>query len=567
MLRSDDIDRGAKRTEHENRFDRQLRLWGSHGQMLLESAHICALGSGVAVCETLKNLVLPNVAQFTIVDDAKVTDHDVGNNFFVTADDVGKPRAQVVTANLLEMNPWDESKKMGVRGSAELRGPEAVAARGDLEFFAKFTVVVANGISDKALVRVSDYCFQKNIPFVMLRVNGLIGSIQWSLREHCISESHPDGDVTDMRLYPDQLKMFPQLAKYIGTFDLKALRADKYKHQHVPWPVVVSQQLEIWRRANAGKAPQNFKERKEFKEQIRRASLNIAEESNFNEAMENAHKACIRPDLRPELKEVLADPKAKNPASSGDPFWLVAWAINQFLAKEGRGFLPVSSEIPDITTFTNDYVVLQKMFKDQEEKDLELVRAYVAKALKRTGRPSSDAPDEFVNRVTKHIRTARVLRCRPLSSALDPSKSDSEEINEIFEEWEEAPEVAEGEDPPPIIPKSIYWLFALKAAERFRTKYERYPGTPLQCNTDSDTKELIQIQEEEFKAFGVRSKVIPEVLQELTRFGAAQNHNVAAVIGGVAAQLCLKLIVKQFVPFNNTFVFNGIHSKANTYAM
>jgi hypothetical protein len=39
------------------------RLWGSHGQMNLETAHICCIGSGATASETLKNLVLPSTCR------------------------------------------------------------------------------------------------------------------------------------------------------------------------------------------------------------------------------------------------------------------------------------------------------------------------------------------------------------------------------------------------------------------------------------------------------------------------------------------------------------------------
>lgn len=48
-------------TAKDQKYDRQLRLWGSNGQNALEEAHVCLInnGSGVVGVETLKNLVLP----------------------------------------------------------------------------------------------------------------------------------------------------------------------------------------------------------------------------------------------------------------------------------------------------------------------------------------------------------------------------------------------------------------------------------------------------------------------------------------------------------------------------
>ena len=69
------------------------------------------LGTSSAGTETLKNLVLPGVGSedagghFTIVDDSKVIERDLGNDFFVTVDDLGKSKAAVVTELMVEMNP------------------------------------------------------------------------------------------------------------------------------------------------------------------------------------------------------------------------------------------------------------------------------------------------------------------------------------------------------------------------------------------------------------------------------------------------------------------------------
>jgi amyloid beta precursor protein binding protein 1 len=57
----------------DDKYDRQLRLWGAHGQKLLSSSHIIVIGSSSAGTETLKNLVLPGVGKFTIIDDHKVS--------------------------------------------------------------------------------------------------------------------------------------------------------------------------------------------------------------------------------------------------------------------------------------------------------------------------------------------------------------------------------------------------------------------------------------------------------------------------------------------------------------
>lgn len=114
-------------SEKEKKYDRQLRLWAASGQAALESANLLLFntGSGTVGVETLKNLVLPGnvyrsnlphspaayrshslgMGKFTIVDDATVQEADLGVNFFLDEDKLGKSRAQSCTELLLELNP------------------------------------------------------------------------------------------------------------------------------------------------------------------------------------------------------------------------------------------------------------------------------------------------------------------------------------------------------------------------------------------------------------------------------------------------------------------------------
>ena len=45
----------------KKRYDRQLRLWGEHGQAAMENCAICLINGSPTGTETLKNLVLPGV--------------------------------------------------------------------------------------------------------------------------------------------------------------------------------------------------------------------------------------------------------------------------------------------------------------------------------------------------------------------------------------------------------------------------------------------------------------------------------------------------------------------------
>lgn len=77
---------------------------------MFPSSQVLLINCSATGSEVLKNLVLGNIGHFTIVDNEKVTQRDLGNNFFVDGSSLGKSRAAVVTSLLLEMNDGVEGR-------------------------------------------------------------------------------------------------------------------------------------------------------------------------------------------------------------------------------------------------------------------------------------------------------------------------------------------------------------------------------------------------------------------------------------------------------------------------
>lgn len=165
-------DANAKR----RRYDRQLRLWGEHGQAAMEDCSICLLNGSATGTETLKNLVLPGIGSFTIVDGAVVTDTDLGNNFFLREADIGRNRAECVTALLQELNEH-------VSGSYVREDiSEVLAAHPD--FLHRFSLIVATQMSQKTLREVSFACTASRIPLIIVQTYGFFGYLRLDLGDH-----------------------------------------------------------------------------------------------------------------------------------------------------------------------------------------------------------------------------------------------------------------------------------------------------------------------------------------------------------------------------------------------
>ena len=112
----------------------------------------------------------------------------------------------------------------------------------------------------------------------------------------------------------------------------------------------------------------------------------------------------------------------------------------------------------------------------------------------------------------------------------------------------------------------VYYVL-LRAAEQFYSVYKSYPG---EKNTafESDIVQMKSMVGGLLQQWGVSMCSIPdEHITEFCRYGAGEIHSVAAFLGGVASQEVIKLITHQFVPFDNTFLYNAAASTTLTVAL
>jgi len=85
-------EQGTEVKSNNEKYDRQIRLWGVDGQQDLENANICLLNVTAVGTEILKCLVLPGVGKFTIVDKSNITPEDLGSNFFLDSNFLESPK-------------------------------------------------------------------------------------------------------------------------------------------------------------------------------------------------------------------------------------------------------------------------------------------------------------------------------------------------------------------------------------------------------------------------------------------------------------------------------------------
>jgi len=555
-------DVAVKETHHAKKYDRQMRLWGKHGQTAIERAHICVLGGGAVASETLKNLVLPNVGEFTIVDAAAVEACDLGNNFFVEEAFLGKPRAETVCELLLEMNP-------DVRGHAVVEDPQKLIAN-NLKFFDSFTVVVATQIYGSAILELSKYLKAKDIVFINIRGNGLIGELRIQKEEHHIIESKPIDDRTDLYIHPVQLARFEELDQYLNSFDLlQRVDLDGTEgrlHTHVPCIAIITQFAQAWYK-EYGKLPgsSDYDDQKKFKELLHMSGKYDPKAENYEETKKYAWSVYYHPNekLDNNVKKILEDPKGTVVTAKSDKFWILVRALRDFMEKEGKGLLPVSTNIPDMHCLPEYYVTLKRIYQKGYERDLDLIRNYLDARLKDLSLVPEDIDNELFERFVKNVRNLRVVRFRAICDEWD--KPNTETLNEKFIDFEAMMNPDHDALAQANLPMPINWNIGFKAIDLFFDENKRMPGAWGTPDLDKDVGLLQDLTEKLFKTFELDAEADKRISDELVRFGGSEMHNIAAFLGGVAAQAILKLIIAQYVPLNNTFTYVGIDCSAAVF--
>lgn len=146
-------------------YDRQLRLWGDHGQRALENARVCLIGANALGTEILKSLVLPGLGSFTIIDHHRVSSADCGSNFFVHPSMIDQSRAQVSCELLKKLNPdvcGDFIDEPSIDNLLEQNTMD----------FGQYNVVILAYSNPKTCSRLASILWPQKIPLICVRTFG-----------------------------------------------------------------------------------------------------------------------------------------------------------------------------------------------------------------------------------------------------------------------------------------------------------------------------------------------------------------------------------------------------------
>lgn len=511
-------------SDKSRKYDRQIRLWGEHGQTLLENAQICLINATALGTEILKGVVLPGVGGFTIVDNGIVTEEDIGCNFFLDSASLGQSRAKSCMQLLQELNP-DVNGDYLDENVDQLMDSQA-------DFFRNFDVVVATGVNERTVARLSNLLWDQHIPLMVCRSVGFYGVARLQVKEHCVVESHPDSQQSDLRLeHP-----FEALKKHMAETEVTS---------KVPWLVVMYKSLQEWVKSHGGRYPANYREKSELRELIR--SKMTADEENFEEAIKAVNSSFGGGKPGSAIGEILADDCCLNVRKESNAFWILARALRDFVENEGHGLLPLPGVLPDMTADTSSYINLQNVYRAQAAHDAEIVYRRARQLLKELNKPNDFITEKDVRLFCREAANLAVLRGTKIADEYDKAYKASQ-ISSALES-----------------PSSLMAHYlTLRAVDKFQAEHGYLPG---ECQVEEDTSRIKSIANKMINEWGISTPISDDLAHEICRYGGAEIHSISAFFGGCIAHELIKLISKQYKPFDNTIVYDGTTAQTETFKL
>jgi amyloid beta precursor protein binding protein 1 len=513
-----------------DKYDRQLRLWGARGQRALGDTCVVLVGATAAGTETLKNLVLPGIGSFCVVDDALVTKQDASSNFFIPDNDTSHNRAEVASKYLQELNPDVKGAFQVVSKLSEIDDWKTIFDK-ETNGKKKLTII-ASDLNPQVIESLSRACDAHKLALLVVQSYGLIGNVRLQLPGKVpLLEPKPTNAPPDLRLKTS----FPALDQFVQSVDLNSL--ENHQHGHVPYPIILKHAATEWRATHDNKLPSSFTEKQEFKEKVKGTSRDYNKELNFQEAIQNAYLAYTERDI--------VVPEGLDPSSS---LGLLYQALETFMNRN-QGRPPLNGSIPDMTASTDSYVALQKIYKTQAEQDLQEMISLC---------------DDEVSKDDIVTFCANVFSIDQISTRTLVEEFHEKPSSDLLEDWQM--NLMDPYEVPAHTP--ILWYLGIRACQVFFKDHQRYPG--ISSNWESDIPLLQESYRQVAQHYQLQDEPLVQehaasICHELTRYANAEIHTVASVVGGVASQEAVKIITGQYTPLNNTYVYNGIVSVAGVY--
>ncbi|SCU78007.1 LAFA_0A04412g1_1 [Lachancea sp. 'fantastica'] len=321
------------------KFDRQVRIWGTHGQHIIQTSHVCVIGSSPVACEIVKNLALPGIGRLTMVAVNSTDSTDSPNEQF------------------WDMNTWNVTQ---IDWNAETMSSAWFWKSFDL-------IIITTGCSDVLKV----FRQIKSPPSLLCGTferNGFVTFL--SGEPHFVVESHQKHSIPDLRLGA----LRGDLSQFYSSFNIR----------EESFPDLPFAALLYHVRENVLKEKKSHQPicRDDLKRQIIALQKKVSPSTqtpNFVEALRFSHLASDSIEALPEnvirclgLKDKLCQVPFNRDVQT------LLRALSLYLkSPQSEGQLPLSGVIPDMESNYEFYTALRKAYSDAAAKDVKLLSEHV----------------------------------------------------------------------------------------------------------------------------------------------------------------------------------------------
>ncbi|EEA05399.1 thif family protein [Cryptosporidium muris RN66] len=531
---------------NENRYSRQLMLWGSLSQLYLKNASVCILGSCVVAIEVLISLAFNGVGNITIVDDSKIEQADIGkssilyNKAFINEYCVKAYVTEISKANIdTTLNFIIQSPERFLLELCE-----------DSNRHDFYNVIVLCNIP----LHISSILFEylrntkKDYFIVVLTSVGFVGMVRIFMNGIYLSFDSDLSRQLSIRLKGLQLhRPLDELVNLSNEIEMSDL--DDLTRKHIPFPIILVKAKQIYEEIYTSIYEENSSQ---ILKQIIEKLCRFSNEINFQEAIQNINLLFSSDSsaLYDELNHVLLESNKNVTLSYNRKLSLILHAINLFYKEYKR--YPVCEKLPDMTSCTSLYLKLQSIYKDQFAKDIDIIYTLICTKY------------QDINQITKyeikdlcdHLYTFVPVKYNNIYLSCDSNFNTLTFKNELMEY-----DSVENYKNQSLL---AYYLI-LESRELFNQKYGRYPK-----NSIEDLNEVINIIVTYLDKINLNIDIFcpnKDLIKQVIGFETSQIQTTACFIGAIASQEIIKIITNKFVPLNNTLIWSGVSCKCSAFKL
>ncbi|CEP63553.1 Ula1p LALA0_S08e05226g [Lachancea lanzarotensis] len=320
-----------------DKFDRQVRIWGTHGQHIIETSHVCVVGSSPFAFEIVKNLALPGIGCLTMI---ATNSRDLEQNQF------------------WNMKTWNVTQ---IDWNAEKMGSDV--------FWSDFElIIITTGQNDVLKV----FRQIKSPPVLLCSTSGQNGFVTFLSGEpHFVVESHPEHTIPDLRLGA----LRSDLSQFYSEFLKNTVCISD-----LPFAALLYHACE---NVLKEKKPHQVINRHDLKDQINVLQNKVSPNTqlpNFFEALRFAHLALERTETLPEnVIRCLALKDVSCQIPFNQNVQTLLRALSSFLdTPYSEGQLPLAGIIPDMESSYEMYTALRNAYSGAAENDVKIFHNLVS---------------------------------------------------------------------------------------------------------------------------------------------------------------------------------------------